>query len=130
MLRRVRGVLARHVFGRAMQIGIDFFTKHMRTAFDRGHHAASRCSDANSRGSVMRPVNADAATVAADAIQISDVGLPSRPLKLRLALEITTCLSPGITWLVILAHAPQPAASTDTPAMVNISNRPSRIAAR
>ena len=36
----------------------------------------------------MLPVNAEAATVAAEPIQISDLGLPSRPLKLRLALEI------------------------------------------
>ena len=42
--------------------------KHMRTAFDRGNHAASRCGDVNSRGSVIRPVNADAATVAAGLI--------------------------------------------------------------
>ena len=42
----------------------------------------------------MHPVSADAATVAEDPIQISDFALPSRPLKLRLALEITTWSSP------------------------------------
>jgi len=47
------------------------------------------------RGSVIKPVNADAATVAAEPNQISDSGLDSRPLKLRLAVEITVSPLPG-----------------------------------
>ena len=51
-----------------------------------------------SRASVRHPVSAEAATVAADPIQISEFSLPRRPLKLRLALEITTCPSPAMRW--------------------------------
>ena len=47
------------------------------------------------RGSVMKPVNADAATVAAEPSQISASSFESRPLKFRLAVDITVSRSPG-----------------------------------
>lgn len=43
----------------------------------------------------MNPVNADAATVAADPSQISDSGLDNLPLKFLFAVEIMVSPSPG-----------------------------------
>ena len=46
-------------------------------------------------GSVIKPVRADAATVAAEPSQISESGLDKRPLKFRFAVEITVSPFPG-----------------------------------
>jgi len=78
----------------------------------------------------MRPASGDAATVAAEPMKISEFGLPSRPLKLRLALVITTSPSPVMRWPVTLTQVPQPAASTDAPACVSASISPSRAACK
>jgi hypothetical protein len=48
----------------------------------------------NSRGSVIRPVNADAATVAGDPMYTLELGSPMRPLKLRVVDVMHTSSGP------------------------------------
>ncbi|MNC90810.1 hypothetical protein D3C83_69560 [compost metagenome] len=62
------------------------------------------------------PVSAEAATVADEPMKISEFALPSRPLKLRFALVITTSPSPVTRCPVMFTQVPQPASSTEAPA--------------
>ena len=77
VLRDVGVVLARQIFARAMNIGVDVVAEQTRAAIDESCHAVSITPPASLRrdvrGSVMMPVSAEAATVAAEPIQISDL---------------------------------------------------------
>ena len=55
------------------------------------------CHTSTSRGSVMQPRTADAATVYGDARYTCAVAEPMRPLKLRAVLEMTVVLSPTVS---------------------------------
>src|SRR4030043_707881 len=70
-------------------------------------------------GSVISPVNAEAAAVAGLARYIEASGLPMRPLKLRLAVDRQTSLSPRTPWCKP-RHAAHPGGSIIAPALTKI----------
>jgi hypothetical protein len=92
-------------------------------------HQGSITTTTYSRGSVIRPVSMEAATVAGEARYIKALLLPMRPLKLRLAVEITFSPSDG-TPLWVPTQGPQPGVTTAAPASTKVSIKPSRMACK
>src|SRR5205807_1728884 len=115
---------------------VDVLAAHRQRAplddLDRfgGHQRApAGTASSSSRTSVTLPVIAAAATIAGLMSSVRPVGLPCRPLKLRLDEAAHTWLPSSLSGF-IPRHIEQPASRHSKPASRNVLSSPSRSAAR
>src|ERR1700722_17434605 len=99
------------------QIGVDVVTELPYAPSYRSHFHSHTYT---SRGSVITPAIADAATVAGDGMNTSAEGLPMRPLKFRVDAVMHTSPSPSPP-ICPPKHAPHVELVTTAPASIRVS---------